>query len=116
MENEVGKIRILDENQFRDEYNTELGGRRRWKNYVSPYHVPEFDVALALAKDNPNKFIKFFELSNTDLQKLKSQTTSAQSYYKAYFKRENLTDYFVTRRTQGNKVTFFLSNAKSEEE
>ena len=112
--NEVGNIQILGVEEFDENYNTHLGGRN--SNYISAYHVAEFDVALELAKDNPNKYIKFFALYNEDLERLKRQCTAAQSYYKNYFKRNNLNNYSVTRRTQGNKVTFFITNHVSDEE
>ena len=92
--NEVGNIQILGVEEFDENYNTHLGGRN--SNYISAYHVAEFDVALELAKDNPNKYIKFFALYNEDLERLKRQCTAAQSYYKNYFKRNNLDNYSVT--------------------
>lgn len=86
-----------------------LGGRSRFDDDL-------FHEAVKIAKANPNHHVKFFEFSHEELEAVKREANSCNSFVRSYFKRHSMTNFTTAQYIQGNKVVMFIVNITDQEE
>lgn len=112
MINELDKPVVMSMEEIKESYKTAVfvGANR------SRFNDSNFQDALKLAIENPNKYIKFFEFSHGELLMVKKEDNAMKSFCRNYFMKNKMETFKVQTIRQGNKITGFLVNIKVDED
>ena len=111
MINELNKPVVMTIEEIKERYKTVVfvGANR------SRFNDSNFQDALKLAIENPNKYIKFFQFSHEELLMVRKEDNALKSFCRNYFTKNKMETFKVQTIRQGNMITGFLVNIKVEE-
>mgnify|MGYP005709386045 FL=1 len=103
--NQASELQMLSKADFVKEY-----GLRSKGGGTSEYNTQMFHDAVAMAVDNPNKFIRFYKFTSKEYKVVKRKGQACAQFATKFFKTEGLDTFVATTRKRGYGVEVFLIN------